>query len=231
MSGAERRRPVWLEHFGRDQKSSDALYTKRVDEIQHLAATASSLQNRLVQQTGDIDRHAPQISQASQSATVRAVNFLNSKIPAQPHMGLIAPKIRPSKTDMSKFNRYFDAVHRPTSILKQASAGTLTPEAVEAVRTVYPELFNRMQQSVLQQIAENHGTVPYQSRVMLSLLLGQPMDGTTQPAIVAATQLAYAKMQGPSQPPQGNPGGNPRAENIHSADRARLPSQKLADKG
>lgn len=220
-------------HFGGNQKSSERMYSKRTDELNHLAGSAEALQDRLVQQSDGWDQHAPQTAQAAQAATVRAVQFLQSKIPQHPPRGPLDAKWIPNKSEMSKFNRYYDAVHRPTSILKQAAAGTLTPEAVEAVKTVYPELFGRMQQAVLGKIADSNGHVPYQNRAMLSLLLGQPMDSTTQPGSLKMAQMTYANAAGRGQQHQQQGQVRPTAGGLgkmHAADRMLLPSQKLAQK-
>jgi hypothetical protein len=147
-----------------------------------------------------------------------------------PERGPLGPKWTPSQAEISKFNRYYQAVEDPTSILKQAAAGTLTPEAVEAVKAVYPELYDRMSQAALEKISSHRGPVPYRSKLMLSFMLGTDLDGTLNPASIARNQ---ATIRGPSaKAPDSLPGGpqpNPKgAEKLTIAKRSQLPTRRLA---
>src|SRR5262249_5918633 len=85
----------------------------------------------------------------------------------------------------------------PLSILKQAQAGTITPEAIEAVATVYPELFQQMRQRTIDYLGK-HGnkTVPYQSQLGLTMLLGVNVSPTTSGPSLMLNQAVYARKKG-----------------------------------
>src|SRR5206468_727699 len=96
---------------------------------------------------------APNTAQALQVTSARGVAFLASKLPQNAGAGPLSQKWTPTRAETSKFNRYYEAVNRPTSILKQAAAGTLTPEAIEAVATVYPELYAKIRGAIVEKLA------------------------------------------------------------------------------
>jgi hypothetical protein len=108
-----------------------------------------------------------------------------------PKLGPLGPKLKPPKSDVWKYNRVVGAVSRPTSILSAAANGTLTPDEVEAVRETAPERLAQMQAALLDKLTDEGDRAPYRTRLMLNMLLGQPVDGTTTPESINAAQAAY----------------------------------------
>ena len=75
-------------------------------------------------------------------------------------------------------------------MLHELQSGTLTRDHVEAVRTVYPAFYKKLQQEVsallTKRDADGHSSLPYNKRVQLSILFGQPSDSSmTGPAILS----------------------------------------------
>jgi hypothetical protein len=209
--------------FAKSHEDATAIYSKRISDLQKLAQNPQELHATLERQTDDWHEHAPNTAQAVQTASARAVSFLASKVPKHESSGPLAPKWAPTKSEVAKFNRYYEAVQRPTSILKAAAAGTLTPEALEAVKTVYPALFQQIQSQLMDKLASKKD-VPYRSRLMLSMLLGQNIDGSTNGMTIARNQMAMA----PQPMPQPSPA---RADKLSVADRAMTDTQRSAERG
>lgn len=201
--------------FGSSAEQSLARFNRRVSDIQSLSADPSALHKAIVQQNQGLDEHAPKTSQALAVTSTRAINFLASKVPQHPVRGPLAPKWEPSQAEVAKFARYYEAVQNPLVVLKQAAAGTLTPEAIEAVQAVYPDLFARMQAGIVSRLASGNRP-PARSRLMLSLLLGQDMDGSL--GMLMANQAIH---QGPSAKQQG-PGAAPPAIKPNSRGMGRV---------
>jgi hypothetical protein len=181
--------------FGRALPQAAAQFLRESRRLRELTDPAT-LQRALTSQVDDLHDHAPQTSQALQVATARAATFLASKLPQPPATGVLAPKWAPSRSEISRWYRYYDAVENPTGILKQAAAGTLTPEAAEAVRTVYPQMQQQIETALTTAIAR-HPSVPASSRTALALLLGHDVDGSLLPAVFAANQAAVSR-RGPA---------------------------------
>lgn len=171
-------------------KSADE-FEKQMEEIRHLTQNAEAATERMNAASGDIYEHAPGVAQALTLNASRALVHLNQKFPAPPKVAPLAPKMVPSQHDLWRYNKTREALEKPTSILKHAAAGTLTPMQVEAVRAAYPERLQQMQTAVLERLAEHKGQVPYKQRLMLPILFGRDMDGTASPQAIQANQAAY----------------------------------------
>ena len=92
----------------------------------------------------------------------------------------------PSHSEMDRFMRYAGAVDRPESVIDDLRHGRASREAIEALRAVYPSLYQRLVREVTQQLASDEGAPPsYQHRLQLGLLMGAPVDPTMTPSFMA----------------------------------------------
>jgi hypothetical protein len=163
-------------------------FDKAAVKLRTLSQDPEKLQGAIIKATDDIYDHAPRVAEAVGMASTRAVTYLAGKLPQPPQTGPLAMKWEPSMDQIATFDRYKAAVDDPTIILRHAADGTLVQQEVDAVRAVHPELLQAISVALLAQITK-HGveSVPYRSRLMLSLLLGQDMDGSLSiPSLVHA---------------------------------------------
>ena len=182
--------------FGNTRERNESNFKRRVNNIQSVTQDPMKFMDNINQATKDIHPHAPQISQMISQKASTAASFLASKIPQHGKSGLLDSDWKFSQTEMSVFNRYYEAVKNPMKVLKQASAGTLTPEAVEAVQTVYPKLFEQMQSSIMRHLIDvKPEKISHQKKVMLSMITGQKMTGTLDPIIFGNIQASYGLSQ------------------------------------
>jgi hypothetical protein len=211
----------------RDDLRPERLYMKRAQRLNILVQQPEAMIDALVQATRDIEDGAPSTATALQVATVRGVSFLAAKAPQPPDLPALSPlrkAWRPSSTQLATFGRYVEAVDDPIgATLGNALAGTLTPEGVEAVREVYPELFSAIQNTVIEALAGTDGDVPAKSRLMVSMLLGSDVSGGLES--FAANQAA---LRGPSKAPsQQVPNAAPsRADRLSVAERSATDAQR-----
>lgn len=207
--------------FGRSPEDARAAFQKRAAQVRQLNSDPALMQGKLQAQTEDWHEHAPNTAQALQVTTARAVSFLASKLPVQGGAGPLAGKGAPSRNEVSKFGRYYKAVQHPLSVLKQAAAGTLTPEAIEALQTVYPQLYEQMKATAVAKMA-GRSNIPYRQKLMLSMLVGQDLDGSM--ASAARNFALYASQ------PTGPARGVTKAGKITLANRMLTPSQASAQR-
>lgn len=205
--------------FGQDADSSARTFERRVAQIDKMAASPDLMQEELERSVAGIHSHAPRIVAAMHSAKVRAIPFLSSKVPRPPSVGVKPIKWTPSPAEIGKFNRYYKTVEKPLSVLKQAAAGTLTKESVEAMEVVYPDLLQKIRVELATKMAESKKDVPYRSRPSISLLLGTPIDSSMTPRSIASNQMSYAESVG--EPEQG-PGPDESVSGISLAQRSSL---------
>jgi len=170
-------------------------FQKRVDEIQQRAQPQQAL-DHTVWATQDGFHAAPKVMGSVQQTAMRGTVFLISKIP-QP-LGEQTPFAKPpaiSQAEITKFDRYYDAVHDPLSVLKQLGRGPVPEEATEAVRTVWPKLYAEMSRELMSNVLGNAKLVPYQKRLAICSFLGQPLEGSLTPEHIAQNQLVMNQQQ------------------------------------
>jgi hypothetical protein len=180
--------------FAAEPDAALTRFNRRVAEIQRLSSDPNALHDALVEQSKHLDAHAPNTSQALSIASARTVSFLASKIPQDPMRGPLAPKWEPSQSEVARFSRYYEVAKDPLVVLKQAAAGTLTPEAVETVKACYPDLWaKKILPAIMDKLATPGLQVPAANRLSLSMLTGQDLDGRL--GMLRANQATH---QGPS---------------------------------
>lgn len=158
-------------------------YDDLVESIESRTNDFSGSIDHLQHNTASMQPHAPAVVSAMQTAGARALSFLQSKIPPLTAPGPLAHRPEPSKADIAAFSKYYQAVEKPSSVLQSALSETLTHEGIEALTVVHPELFEHMKQSIISSLGSNKKAkdLPYSRKLMLTLLLGQDLDGSTNP--------------------------------------------------
>jgi hypothetical protein len=141
---------------------------------------------------GAIQVSDPDLATAIEAATMRKLEYLHKNAPKLPAPGLLATRAwAPSKVEIEKFARRIRATSDPVSVLDDLEAGTLTTEAAEALRVVYPSLFSEVQMRLIDRAAELEVEVPYKRRLTLSALFDVPLDDSLQPARLLQLQQIY----------------------------------------
>lgn len=124
---------------------------------------------------------APQVQQALSNQILKAGQFLYAKMPKQEQGLSLTPQAHtwePDPGEVIEFQRYVNAVTNPASVLENVASGTVTPQEVEVLQQLYPSTFDKLKQDIVQHAATLRQTLPYERRVMLSTILGVPVDNT-----------------------------------------------------
>ena len=166
----------------------------RVMELNALAAseerTARFVWDRLegIRSLGDL-RFYDQMSTIAR----KQIAFLHSKSPQPPPRGLIPKKWEPGEGEMHRFARYIVASANPVeTLLEELQDGTLSAETIEAAKALAPATYERVKALIVARIPEVRETLPYQKRVLLSILFDAPVDASMAPERVIALQASFA---------------------------------------
>lgn len=219
--------PSALETFRGKEKSAAVAYEKRVQELVRLSEP-QTLNDRTQAALGDLPSTAPRFSADISGKAFAAIAFLRDKMPSgtlNPTVLQPARRAAPSDLEIAKFARYWTATTNPLSVFDELRSGTLTHEHVEAVRTVYPKLYEHMQTAALDSVrkaAMDGVLIPYQARLQMALLLGMGKDAepTLDPDLMVRI-AGYQQAQQQAQPP-------PRGKPVDVASRLRGGSEMLA---
>lgn len=207
-------------------------YKKTEEHLKEVTGNTDRFTDLLAQSTKALHDVAPNMNSSLTMAAVRATQFLQSKLPTQNQSSPLTPPYEPSKSELAKFNRYVEVVEHPLNVLKQLKDGNLTTEAMETLQTVYPKLFNQMQQAVRENLSEKTvARMSYQNKIMASAFLGQDLTNSLSQQSIASAQIVGAQPQipGPNAPRPKNKVG-PSQKGLSKLDQSSqyLTSQQAA---
>jgi hypothetical protein len=170
-------------------------YRQRSRALEQQTRDLMGTTQQVASRTAELTRDAPRVQQAMQASTARALSYLQR---VRPRGRALAGELRPrtdslpSRDEMERFVRIARAVEDPLSVLRDLESRTLTPEAVSAIREVYPALHARIVAQATEAIANAEREPSYQDRIQLGLLLGIPTDPSLTPEMLATIQAAHA---------------------------------------
>lgn len=201
----------------------------RAKEIAELANNPERMADRISASLAGIDDAAPGVSGQAAMKAAKVVSYLNQKAPKPTRStNTLQPLLdnwKPSEEEASKFERHVRAAMDPMSVLDDLNKGTLTPEAAEAFRTLYPKLHELTVSKIAEKLATAKKQLPYEDRVNLSLLLGTPVDDSMRPDFIARTQQLWAK-----KPTEGGGRKTANMGKLELAGNMRSDAQKLEEK-
>ena len=130
---------------------------------------------------GTLGHYMPDHAANIGALTATALNYFKS---LKPQASQLAPLDRPLPADKSAeqaYDRQLNIAQNPLSILKHARSGTLMPQDLTTVTTLYPGLVKSIQTKANEMLIESKSKdskMSYNQRMGLSRLLGQPLDST-----------------------------------------------------
>lgn len=210
----------------RMRQESPEAHRRRVKEIEELATNPAAIAERVANNIGPLGDVAPGTAAAISAAASRAVQYLQSVAPKPPEKAPLGAQWEPSKDEIQKFSRHLEAVEKPLSILKAAAAGTLTPQQIDAVKAVYPQLYQDIQQRVVNRLSDEPKGIPKKARLMLNMLTGIDVDGTFSPASIQRNQATFSA---PSRKSPENALGGTMPKNAKGADKLTVSSRTLTE--
>lgn len=105
-----------------------------------------------VKNNKEIIESAPKTAQALQQRILNAAQFLGSKIPKKDESPFQdTPR---SRSEIMKFKNYVEAVENPYKTLENLKHGYLSPEAMEAMKVVYPKMFSAIRDEMAHRLPE-----------------------------------------------------------------------------
>lgn len=199
---------------------------KHLPDVASLAANPQILTERLARATEGIGADAPATTAAAMTTATRAVAYLQQNAPKAPAEAFDVPALRrqwkPSDAEMARWERMVAAVDNPGGVLEDMAAGRVTKEAVEALRAVYPKLYDATRNKLLERLATHDKALDLQRRVRLGILFGVPMDDSMKPARFSQLQSSFQQ-----QPQQGPPPSPPANGKSVTAANMQTDSERL----
>lgn len=196
--------------FGAEAKTLPHLFpdSKKIEQLDERLKDVSENPSKMLEVAGNVGDYLPDHAQAASHTAMAAVNYLNSQRPTNGKMSPLDSDLPVSQPQKDAFDRTLSLAQQPLVAFQHIKNGTLVPQDINTVKTIYPAFYNKMSQELMNAMT-NHisegGTVPYRLRQSASLFLGQPLDSTMTPESIQSIQAIYlgkkaAQAQEASQP-------------------------------
>lgn len=144
---------------------------------------------------GHVGHYLPDHNTAMGQTAVRAVQYLNSIKPKSVKLAPLDPELKPSQMQKTAYDRTLNIALQPLCVLDHLKKGTLIPNDVQDLTSMFPGLHNKLSQQLTNHMIDHvskENTIPYQMRQSLSLFLGQNLDSSLSPQSIQATQAIFA---------------------------------------
>ena len=139
----------------------------------------------------DLGHYMPEHQTARAATQVRTIQYLQGLKPQPQLLGPMDKPVPPSQAAQARYNRALDIAASPTIVLQHIQDGTLLPTDIQDLHQMYPALYQNMAGKITKEMAsaqEKGLSVPYKTRVSMSMFLGQPLDSSMQPSSIQAAQ-------------------------------------------
>lgn len=182
-----------LELKGTSGERRRKAYESVLSEVRDLASNIDNVTSVLQARMGAISQDAPAISSKMTHRALTALQELSKELPPDSlstDEAFGAKKVPTATSEqIDRFVQKLEGIEDPLSILDDMNNNMLTAEKVEAVKNVYPRLFEEMGVQIMEEISEAQASgneLPYQKRLQLGLVFEVPTDESLRPNFVRA---------------------------------------------
>lgn len=175
---------------------------ERIALDKQLQRMATNPQDALQSNSPGVGHYLEEHGQAQSQFAMQTAQFLNSLRPNTTGALPLDAKRVVSSSERAAFDRVLNVAQQPLMALHYIKQGNITPQDIGIVRRLYPAAYDQMakkiQNEILDKVSKGE-TIPYKTRIGISMFLGSPVDSTMTPAGIMGAQPT------PVQQPQGSP--------------------------
>lgn len=180
-----------------DKRKSYKEHAKTLTELSNPEMLHQSVTERFSYLEG-----APNFKAAMGTQLAKTAQFLFGKLPKDPlAQASLFHKSNyiPSDTELATFNRYVTTAENPATVVSSIAEGSVTKEQVETLRTLYPGLYEQIQQSMITELADKD--LSYAHRIALGTLFDVRADASLQPGFLMRLQANFVEQDKGGRPP------------------------------
>jgi hypothetical protein len=160
-----------------------------VSEARQLTQAGSPATNELLHQAAELEREDPALAEAYAGTQIKRAEMINSMIPDKPLSGAVfSPPPALNEVTERKVRRAVQASLEPQKALDRIAAGNHSPEDLKAVKTVYPAMWSRFQQTVLSEFKAMQKKPDLQTRLRIAYATGLNLDPTVEIGAIEVLQ-------------------------------------------
>jgi len=159
--------------------------------------------------------HTPETAAALARLDKRALDYVGSHFTTRvssgnPMLDRAMRRVPPTDDQIYDAALALKTVKQPLSVLRSLKRGTLTLKESDALKNVYPELWNDVRSEAMRQLSRSTDDLPYNDRVRLGILLDIEVEPSTRPDAIALYQSFYNKPEPEGPAPSGGESGATR---------------------
>lgn len=217
----------------RSKKKVSKLSANEFKKVSEKVAEFEADPNLFIQNVTDsmkeLNKYAPQTTQAIGQKLTNGLAFLSTKVPRDPlSQYKLKRPWRPSDFELAKFSRYYEAFNNPLSVFDDLEKGDVTSEQAETLRAVYPEIYGQVQSQILEDLTDMQEDLPYDKKLSLSVLFDVPLDFSAEPQFILEMQKGLSGED--QQQAAQSPGFKPQALKADSVESRMSGTQKVVNR-
>lgn len=205
-----------LANLGLAKARKDSLeeqYKAQTEALNNKMANMQATSNDIYNSTSGIRQASLGVGDKVQQQAMSVMAYLKSKQPLDPGTmsSMFRSRWKPSKAQMEQFARYAEGATNPMGVIERtfAKQGSVSPQEMEAVRTLYPAIFAETQKQILQNLPAIQENISYSQELRLGLLYDMPINSLSSPESVKFFDDFWTERSAAEQPPP--PSGKPMA--------------------
>lgn len=137
----------------------------------------------------------PNLKQALATKMTIAAQYLSQHMPKDPlagrYMSADDSGWEPNDAELAQFHRRLAVVQDPKVAIDRIADGSVSPEEMDALKTVHPEIFAKLRSEVITTLIEKGTKIPYSKRISIGTIFGVPTDPSLEPAAIAKLQGTF----------------------------------------
>lgn len=140
---------------------------------------------------GDLGHYMPGHQVALARTAAGAASYLNSIRPTPEHPNPLDEEVPVSKEKEEEWNNALDIASQPLLVVNKIKDGTLVPQDVMHLKSIYPALYDNLSAKLSEGIIDavhDKKDIPYHTKMSISLFTGQPLDSTMTPEGIMSAQ-------------------------------------------
>lgn len=152
---------------------------------------ASDMAKHMDKTIGSLSTYMPDHTTAAGNLASNVANYLKAARPAPIKLGALDSTIPTDAASNAQWNRTLNIAQQPLTVLHNIRSGNITVKDIQDFRGMFPGLYTKVAQELTNSMmthVSKGASVPYNTRIGLSLFLGQAMDSTMTPQGIMGAQ-------------------------------------------
>lgn len=212
--------------FTRGGASLTDSYFARVEELEEAGRDMEQMTYALQGHLGDAAEMHPMLTQSLTISAMNGYTALVNSLPAKlAGDSPLMPQVKghpPSEGELVSFQRKYDAVMNPWSVLEDFANGRVTPEGREMLELVYPAFYEHIQNEIMGNLGNLKEPPAPDVAAQIEIMLGMP--GSLERQRAPDFQVVYSMALEQARAEQGQGGGGPQKGNAGGGRKSGNPS-------